>query len=208
METKIKYPRTYHLPWSLGSTNDDKFVKSLDPFLDMDIVVTIKKDGENFTGYSDGFHARSIDSKEHKSRKWIKEFWNSRKNDVPSGFRICGENLYAKHSIYYDNLKSYFMGFSIWNKDLCLSWKETLEWFSLLDIEPVEVIYEGKFDEEQLKNLIKSIDLTKEEGYVIRNKNEFLYKDFCSNVAKFVRQNHVQTSNHWIYQEVIPNKLI
>ena len=208
METRFKYPRTYHLPWSLGSTNDDKFVKSLDPFLDMDIVVTIKKDGENFSGYSDGFHARSLDSKEHKSRKWIKEFWNSRKHDVPSGFRICGENLYAKHSIYYDNLKSYFMGFSIWNNDLCLSWKETLEWFSLLDIEPVEVIYEGKFNEDILKNLVNSIDLNKEEGYVIRNKNEFLYNDFSTNVAKFVRQNHIQTSDHWIHQEIIPNKLI
>ena len=37
--------------------------------------------------------------------------------------------MFAKHSIYYDNLTTYLYGFHIWDNHKCLSWKETLEWF-------------------------------------------------------------------------------
>jgi hypothetical protein len=47
MTEYYKYPRTYHLPWSLGCTNDDKIIKDLSPFKDMYGVVTEKMDGEN-----------------------------------------------------------------------------------------------------------------------------------------------------------------
>ena len=207
MNSRFKYPRTYHLPWSLGSTSDDRFIKDISVFKDMDIVVTIKMDGENFSGYCDGFHARSIDSKYHPSRNWIKTFWESRKWIIPEGIRICGENLFAKHSIEYNELPSYFLGFSVWNKELCFSWEETLEWFEILDITPVEVIYEGKFDEQILKELADKIDQNTQEGYVIRNKNSFYYDDFASNVAKFVRKNHIQTDEHWMNKKIVMNKL-
>ena len=128
-------------------------------------------------------------------------------HDVPEGFRICGENLYAKHSIYYDNLPSYLMGFSVWNKDICLSWDETLEWFKLLDITPVETIYRGSYDENILKELASNLNTSKEEGYVIRNANQFTYKRFPENVAKYVRKAHVQTNIHWMRQEIVPNGL-
>ncbi|MEL7307213.1 MAG: RNA ligase family protein, partial [Pseudomonadota bacterium] len=39
---------------------------------------------------------------------------------------MCGENLYARHSISYNNLPSYFMAFSVWNElNQCLSWQDT-----------------------------------------------------------------------------------
>lgn len=209
MTTHYKYPRTYHLPWSLGSTSNDKFLNSIECFENKKITVSIKVDGESTSCYRDHIHARSINSGDHPSRNWVKQFHSTLKDQIPENWRICGENLFAKHSIYYTNLKSYFLGYSVWDdKNVCLSWKETLEWFSLLGITPVEVIYEGVFDEKYLIDLAKSLDTSTTEGYVIRNSESFHYDEFKYNVAKYVRKGHVQTSEHWMHSEIIRNKLI
>ena len=64
-----KYGRTFHLPFSLGQTDDDKTLKDCSMFEGKNVVATVKVDGENSTYYSDGyFHARSLDSKSHESR--------------------------------------------------------------------------------------------------------------------------------------------
>lgn len=195
---RIKYPRTCHLPWSLGISSDDKVIESLDRFYGKYIVCTEKRDGECTTSYHDGYlHARSIDGDNHPWQSWLKRFWQERCYDLPEGWRICGENLYAKHSISYE-LEVYFEGFSIWDdSNLCLSWKDTIEWFGLLGIKPVPILYEGIFDENLLKNIANKIDNAKCEGYVIRLANSFNYTQFTSSVAKFVRKNHVQTDQHW-----------
>jgi hypothetical protein len=57
----VKYPRTYHLPWSPGMTKDDRQIKSIDVFEGKDIVVTLKMDGENTNWYKDYCHARSLE---------------------------------------------------------------------------------------------------------------------------------------------------
>lgn len=207
MQTRYKYNRTKHLPWSPGATSDDKILKDTSCFNGKTVIITEKMDGENSTLYSDYYHARSLDGRDHPSRSWIKQFHASIKNDIPEGWRICGENLYAKHSIGYDKLKSYFYCFSIWDDtNYCLSWKDTVEFCQLLGIEHVKVFKTLKWDELTVKNFL--IDSEKEEGYVVRNVGGFLYEDFGSNVAKWVRPNHVTTSTHWLHSEVIPNKLI
>lgn len=43
----IKYPRTYHLPWSPGTTKDDRIMKDIDTLLNNEVVITLKMDGEN-----------------------------------------------------------------------------------------------------------------------------------------------------------------
>jgi hypothetical protein len=46
-------------------------------------------------------------------------------HDIPLGWRVCGENVFAKHSIYYDKLPSYFLVFSIWDENnFSLNWEE------------------------------------------------------------------------------------
>lgn len=206
--SKIKYPRTPHLPWSEGMTSDDKMIGSLEHLQGKQIIVTEKMDGENFTLACDYCHARSLDSVHHESRNWVKQFWNQIRFNIPEGWRICGENLYARHSIVYDTLPSYFMGFSIWNdSNICLSWDETLEWFELLGITPVKTLYVGQFDEQVLTNLVKTLDFTTQEGYVVRVYDEFNFSDFNKKVAKYVRRNHVQTTEHWMHSQIIPNQL-
>jgi len=48
--------------------------------------------------------------------------------DIPAGWRICGENLFYKHTIPYRDLHTMFYVYSIWNEaNECLSWADTLE---------------------------------------------------------------------------------
>lgn len=121
---KVKYPRTYHLPWSPGATDDDRIMEDPDTcFGGKAVVVTEKMDGENCTMYSDYIHARSLEYSSHPSRDRVKAMWSQIAHDIPKGWRVCGENLYAEHSIHYDDLSSYFQVFSVWNdKNVCLSW--------------------------------------------------------------------------------------
>lgn len=197
----VKYPRTYHLPWSPGKTEDDRTLKDLSVFEGKRVIVTRKMDGENFSGYRNYCHARSVDSHGHYTRDWAKNFWMQRSHELPDGWRVCAENLYAVHSIKYENLPGYLLGFSVWNeKNECLCWDETVEWFALLDMPIVPVLYDGIWNEAAIKNLYDDkTDCDVHEGYVVRLADSFEYKNFKTSVAKYVRANHVVTQKHWMY---------
>ena len=206
---QVKYPRTHHLPWSDGVNDDDRVIDSLAAFEGQRVIVTEKMDGENTSMYRDYIHARSVDGRSRPSRNWVKSFWSRISAEIPEGWRVCGENLYAKHSIQYNDLPSYFMGFSIWDeKNTCLDWESTIEWFSLLEIVPVPVLYDGVFDEKAIRKLWNEKDWSNSEGYVIRLASNIAYGDFRRSVAKFVRRGHVQTTKHWMHgQRIEPNAL-
>jgi hypothetical protein len=205
----VKYPRTMHLPWSEGMHDDDRMIRDLSAFIGKRVVVTEKMDGENTTLYTHATHARSVDGRHHYSRDWVKNFWAKIKHNIPEGWRVCGENLYAEHSIRY-KLKSYFQGFSIWTEDnFCQSWDDTLEYFELLGVEPVKEKYRGVFDEKAIRALYQDNDWGTCEGYVVRLEESFHISQFRKCVAKFVRKNHVQTGKHWLYgRQVEKNELV
>ena len=206
MVNAIKYPRTPHLPWSPGASSDDVFLIDTQMFVGKSVVITEKMDGENTTLYPDHLHARSLDSRHHPSRTWVKQWHQTLAHDIPQGWRICGENLYAQHSVSYTQLDSYFYGFSLWNaQNICLSWAETCEWFALLGICTPTVLYQGLWDEAECRRL--QVDTQVMEGYVVRLTERFAYAEFATSVAKWVRAQHVQTTQHWMFAEVVPNQL-
>ena len=208
----IKYPRTFHVPWSGYMGEDDKISSSIDKLFQNEIVVTEKLDGENTTMYNDHVHARSIDGNSHWTQSWVRNLQATIGHEIPKNWRICGENLYAKHSIGYKDLKSFFYIFSIWDeKNNCLSWNDTTEWAELLNIPTVPVLYKGVWNDvpEKIHSHIweKKIDESSHEGYVIRNANSFNYSLFRENTAKYVRENHVTTSTHWKWDKIELNTL-
>lgn len=203
---RFKYPRTPHLPWSPGYTEDDVSLPNTKHFENKEVVVTEKLDGENTTMYSDYLHARSIDGRSHVSREWVKKLHSTICYSIPPGWRLCGENVYAQHSIAYDQLESYFYLFSIWNEqNICLDWSQTLEWAKLLDLKMPKIFYQGLWDEQKVSQL--SIDPTYCEGYVVRTAQSFSYDSFNHHVAKWVRKEHVITDGNWMHKKVIPNRL-
>lgn len=212
---EVKYPRTYHLPWSPGMNDDDRMMPNVDVFNGKIVVVMEKLDGENTSLYNDGSHARSVTSGPHSSRNWLRAFHAQFMGDIPDTWRINVENMYAEHSIAYKDLTTYAYGFAIWNeKNIRLTWKETLQWFELLGITPCPVIYWGTYDRKKIEAAYAEYKAKKNaagqeiEGYVIQIDEPFHYSQFKFNVGKYVRKGHVLTAKHWMYgQQVVPNKL-
>jgi hypothetical protein len=212
--TRVKYPRTFHLPWSPGVTDDDRVLEDPDAaFGDARVIVTEKLDGECTTMYRDYLHARSTDYSPHPSRDRVRALHASIAHDIPEGWRLCGENVYAQHSIAYDALPSYFLLFSIWDdKNQCLSWGDTSLWARLLGLQVVPQLWAGPWPE--FKKIAGALSAEKtsllggdREGYVVRLADSFHYRAFRRSVAKYVRANHVQTHGGWAVRQVVPNRL-
>lgn len=211
---RIKFPKIFHFPWSESLQNDDRMLPSTECFVGKQIVVLQKMDGENQTLTREYIHARSLTDgaltpKQGWSREWIKSLWGSIRYNIPEDIRIHGENLYATHSIEYYDLPNYFFVFGATQNDCFLSWDDVVEWCGLLDLHHVPVIYEGIWSEEKIKSLwpMHSEWSDKVEGYVVRARDSFKIKDFQTNVAKFVRKNHIQADETWFKGEWVENKL-
>ncbi|MEU4235334.1 RNA ligase family protein [Nonomuraea sp. NPDC026600] len=202
---RVHYPRTPHLPWSPGVTPDDVRAGDLSGLRGREVVVTEKLDGENTTLYADGMHARSLDSAHHPSRAWVKGLQGRIGGRIPAGWRVCGENMYARHSIAYQGLESWFYGFSVWDGDRCLDWDRTVTFLRELGIPVPPVLWRGVFDERALRGL--RLNAERQEGYVVRAVESFEREEFAGRVAKWVRREHVQTGTHWMHAIVVPNAL-
>jgi hypothetical protein len=212
MNARHKYPRTFHLPTSPGGTDDDKILASTAQFTNQEVVVTEKLDGENTTIGQTYSHARSTDSRHHESRSTVKALQAQVGHTLPTGWRICGENLYAKHSIGYSALPAFFLMFSIWDEsNTCLDWDQTKEWAKLLGLQTVPTIYRGPFNGPAIQALWEahtpSYGAAQSEGYVVRATKSFGFDSFKSHTGKYVRKGHVQTTSHWMHQIITPNEL-
>ncbi len=212
--TRTKYPRTYHVPWSPGTTSDDRLLSPEDieqMFYGKRVVVSAKLDGENTSIYTDGTcHARSMDSRGHPTRSWVQQLAARIGHDIPEGWRVCGENMYAKHSIYYPSLSTYFYAFAIFDaQNMCVSWDDLTNYSALLDLEMVPVLYRGLYDEDIIKECLATPTGWGEddEGYVVRREDAFPFAEFARSVAKWVRKGHVQTGEFWMNGPVVPNRL-
>lgn len=213
-----KYNRTYHFPWSSG-TSDDKIAKSIDSLLNRPIVLTEKCDGSNVCLEAESCFARSHSGPPtHESFDLFKAFHASIKHLIPKGLQIFGENLYALHSIPYDALPNYLIIFNVRdsNTNTWLSWEEVEMWAEELGVPTAPILFKGKVPtSEELKKLILSFmakqscySAHEREGVVGRVADSFDDSDFSKSVLKCVRPNHVQTSDHWKAQEIVKNTLI
>lgn len=208
---RVKYPRTWHLPWSPGYTSDDRVMVDTDGLDGREVLMTMKMDGEQTTIYPDGYvHARSIDSGSHPSRDWVKALAGRVAHELPTTWRVCGENLWAKHSIEYRNLDDYFQVFSIWEGLRCLSWDETTEWCDLLGLKTVPALWRGEFVSEGAVHDKFKVGRNyggelEHEGYVLRRAGDFQFREFRQAVGKYVRAQHVRTHGHWMRSRIEQN---
>ncbi len=196
------------MPISPGGTKDDKIISDLSTLLSCeDAIWTEKMDGENTTIWIGGTHARSPDGRYHPSRALMKAYAAERAPLLRHNEYIRGEYLYARHSIEYDSLPSYFMGFGWVVDGVVQSWDDTLQRFCELSIEPVPLLHRGAFSEKTCQELARSLDLTRQEGFVVRTAASFHEDDMPTCMGKYVREGHVQTDEHWMHQEIVKNGL-
>lgn len=203
-----KYGRTYHLPTSPGVMSDDKILRDLSVLTAAtEVVFTEKMDGENTTIYQGGCHARSPDSGYHASRDWMKAFAAGISPSLAENERIVGEYLFARHSVAYDNLNSYFLGFAWIVDGTVKTWDSTVERFNILGIQPVSVLHRGSFSDAAVNAVLADLDLSKQEGFVVRTTSEFSETNMGTCMAKYVRADHVQSETHWMNAEITRNGL-
>lgn len=216
MATSEKYPRTYHLPWSPGKCCDDKVLESVEHLFERPLVITEKLDGGNCCFTREGVFARTHGNPaNHPAFAPIKSIWASIRYDIPEGWSIFGEALYAKHSIHYKDLPSHFLVFGVrmdLDKDW-LSWDDVQKYTALLNLKTVPELWQGEVESSRkLKEICSA--LVKQgsrcggeaiEGLVIRDSAHFF--DFKYSTAKWVRADHIQTDEHWMTQEITPNEL-
>lgn len=194
----LKYPRTPHLPWSQGATDDDKVLSSLDFLMDRELVTTEKMDGGCFTMTRDGCYARSPSAVSQPWDSPARAEWARIAHDIPEGYRLVGESMHARRSVAYDGLPGPFLVFAMFDPHgLLESWASVEAWAELFELPTVPVLRVGR-------GLVAAHDAWAEhrspessEGYVVRTALPISAERFNLKVAKYVRATHVQTSDDW-----------
>ena len=211
-----KYGRTYHYPFSPGTTSDDRI--NFDYWSDLQQIKTVvhteKLDGENNCLSKWGVFARSHAAP--TTSPWtatLREFWQQVKNDL-GDLEIFLENLYAVHSIRYQQLEHHFYVFGVREQGRWLSWEEVKFYAAMLDLPTVPQIEieptptDQKLFEQKIMNMVgaagafEPVDTATGkpctlEGIVSRNAAAFHRDEFAHNVFKWVRKGHVKTNEHW-----------
>ncbi|WP_367646929.1 RNA ligase family protein [Ruegeria arenilitoris] len=172
-----------------------------------EVIFTEKMDGENTTIHCDGCHPRSLDARYHPSRDWIKAFAAGVSPLLSPDERIVGEYLFARHSIAYSRLPTYFLGFAYVKGNVVQSWDATLLRFAELGISPVPVLFRGQFSEKSIADVISNLDLSTQEGFVVRTTAAYAEEAMPTHLAKYVREGHVQSETHWMNAELVKNGL-
>lgn len=210
-----KYPRTFHFRFSPEVHSDDKVQYDLTNIIGKEVVVLLKLDGGNCTLKTGGPFARSVSEKTVcPSFNYIKGVHQSPKEWDFQGLNYHGENMFAKHSIFYDKLDDFFYLFGVSDKENFLSWDDVVFHSERLNFQVVPEIERKVFSSEsELHSFLDSkindtcpLGGDAIEGFVVRSVESFKITDFSKHVVKYVRNGHVQTDEHWSKNWIL-NKL-
>lgn len=213
----LKYPRSLHLPFSPGASSDDKIMseEEFEKFLDIEVVITEKLDGSNVCLTKHQVYSRSHSGPAtHKSFNPLKKLHAYLKQDIPEGISVFGEWCYAVHSIEYLMLQSYLNIFAVRDDktEEWADWDEVVLWADELGVATVPVILRGVIsDKYKLKELI--VEFSKlnsfygptREGVVLRRTSPLKINKLnqIEGLGKWVRENHVQTDEHWKNKPIV-----
>lgn len=157
-----KYPKTFHIEGSKGVVEDDQVALG-----DLEhVVVEEKLDGSEVSLFFESpcnlsvWHRNNPATGEEfgKLKEWAYTNYGQLEELLGSRYVLFGEWLFAKHTVFYDQLPSYLFAYDVWDSEegVWFSTSKRREFLSDLDIEHVPVVYEGKASEiEDLENLMK-----------------------------------------------------
>ena len=220
----FKFPRTPHLWWPLDRPpNDDRVI---DPslvreFLSGDVVVEEKVDGAN-VGFSLGADGTIriqnrgswIDRGAHPQFQpiwsWVSRHYSALTDALKPDLILFGEWCYAVHSVRYDHLPDWFLGFDVCDKTAERFWSSSRRngLFARAGIQPVPSLYTGRFSLADLISILNSepsrLGARALEGIYIRREGP----DWLEARAKLVRPEFLNNiGEHWSSRRLERNEL-
>lgn len=218
----VKFPSTPHLAL-LGNVQvrDDKVMSESErnDFLQHEIVVEEKVDGANLGISFDAegnIRAQNRGSYLHlpsggqwkKLGGWLSPRAEMLFEKLTDQYIIFGEWCYAQHSVVYNRLPDWFLGFDVYDKSAArfLSSIRRDEFFRSIDVCPVPKLSRGRFSMGELSALFTQSRLSDQpaEGLYLR----FDRRDWLIQRAKLVRPKFIQSVEvHWSRSVIRPNAL-
>jgi hypothetical protein len=223
MSQFLKFPRTPHLVWlAKDRSREDKVLAAheADEFLQKDMVVEEKVDGTNIGLSFDQTGAIRVQSRGDYLRKdghpqfrllWS---WLAERKDMLCGLLkyervLFGEWCFAVHSVRYNRLPDWFVGFDIYDHEHGRFWSTDRRnwWLDDIGIKRVPEITRGRFSKEALIGLLgrSKLGSGSMEGLYLRQDAD----DWLAARAKIVRPEFVEGIGvHWSSRRLKSNALI
>lgn len=217
-----KFPSTPHLALLDGiEVRDDKVMSrsEVNQFLQNELIVEEKIDGANLGISFDvegNIRAQNRGSylklpakgQWKKLSEWLDLRIDTLFEHLTDRFILFGEWCYARHSVSYDRLPDWFLGYDIFDKKHLkfFSRQRRDHFFRKLGIVQVPVLGRGHFYFAELKNFLSQSVFSKEpaEGLYLRIDQ----KDWLAQRAKLVRPAFIQSmEQHWSRSGIKANRL-
>jgi ATP-dependent RNA circularization protein (DNA/RNA ligase family) len=221
-EDFYKFPSTPHLATLPGvEIRGDKVLTEpeRDEFLRHEIIVEEKMDGANLgisfdaEGYvrarNRGAYLRLPGSGQwRKLGEWLALRTDVLFENLSDRYILFGEWCYAQHSIFYNRLPDWFLGFDIYEREACrfLSSEQRDRLLEKMHISKVPGLARGRFSVSGLKKLLLQSTLANQpaEGLCLR----FDEGDWLGQRAKLVQPAFIQAvGQHWSRSLIRPNRL-
>ena len=143
-----------------------------------------------------------------KLSEWLSPRTDALFEQLTDRYIIFGEWCYAQHSVIYDRLPDWFLGFDIFDKSTAkfFSYSRRDQAFRALGILQVPVIKRGRFLLSELSSLLSQSKLSDKpaEGLYLR----FDQGDWLEQRAKLVRPAFIQSvEQHWSRSSIRANRL-
>ncbi len=128
---------------------------------------------------------------------------------LTSRYMLFGEWCYARHSVEYDQLPSWFLGFDVYDKvsGRFFSSPRRDAWFQALRLDQVPRLGHGRFTIAGLGEFLSQSRLGDKpmEGLYLRSDQG----DWLVQRAKLVRHDFIQSvEQHWSRSGIKPNRLL
>lgn len=185
--------------------------------LDVPLVITEKCDGSNLTYTRTAVFSRSHSGPPgHPSFDLAKATHARIAHELSLGLSLFCEYCYAVHSITYGALPDYSLVFGarddregrFWDWDMVVAQAADLGLPTVPELYRGQVSTAGELEALTLSLAVQpSVFGGPREGVVVRHAGEFRDADFQRSLAKWVRSDHVTTDEHWMHQNIRPQRL-
>lgn len=215
-----KYEKTFHI------TGDRMFKRLMDSheishLFNGEVVVEEKVDGANVgiirtkKGIQLQKRGSLVGPSEHaqfqRFHAWAQYENYNKLMEIPIGYTVYGELMYAVHTVYYDALPDWVLVFDIydWKNKRYLTYDERNEFCLKYGLYQVPLLDRGHFEAKDVPSMlpVKSSFGPQAEGIVIKR---YIKKSKQYVRGKYVHPDFLKTvdeSDHWIKGELRINRL-